>query len=252
MGRLSKKVAIITGAAQGIGAAYARTFAAEGADVVVGDVLDTGPIVAELKEKGARVIGVHADVTKRETLDAMVARAVKDFGGVHICVTNAAIFGNLPLTPFMDIESADWDKIMAVNVRGVFETIRAVTPVMRKQKYGKIINVASGTVFKGSPMLLHYVTSKAAVVGLTRAIARELGDDGIRVNCVAPGLVMSPNVRNNPAWVGPIVANNVASRAIKRDAQPEDIVGTVLFLASADSDFMTGQTVVVDGGSVMH
>jgi NAD(P)-dependent dehydrogenase (short-subunit alcohol dehydrogenase family) len=123
---------------------------------------------------------------------------------------------------------------------------------MRKQKYGKIINIASGTVFKGSPMLLHYVTSKGAVVAMTRALARELGDDGIRVNCIAPGLVMSANVRNNPAWVGPVVANNIASRAIKRDATPEDIVGAMLFLASPDSDFMTGQTIVVDGGSVMH
>lgn len=252
MARLAKKVAIVTGAAQGIGAAYARTLAAEGADVVIADLLDTGPIVAELQKQGGRALGVNVDVTKKASVEQMVEQTLGKFGGLQILVTNAAMFGNLGLKPFLQIESDEWDKLMAVNVRGVFETIKAAVPTMRKQKYGKIINIASGTVFKGSPMLLHYVTSKGAVVAMTRALARELGDDGIRVNCIAPGLVMSANVRNNPAWAGPVVANNIASRAIKRDATPEDIVGAMLFLASPDSDFMTGQTVVVDGGSVMH
>jgi NAD(P)-dependent dehydrogenase (short-subunit alcohol dehydrogenase family) len=141
---------------------------------------------------------------------------------------------------------------MAVNVRGVFECSKAAAPIMRQQKYGKIINVASGTVFKGTPMMLHYVTSKGAVVAMTRCLARELGDDGIRVNCVAPGLIMSDNVRANPAWAETLVASNIATRAIKREAVPEDLLGTIVFLSSPDSDFMTGQTIVVDGGSVMH
>jgi NAD(P)-dependent dehydrogenase (short-subunit alcohol dehydrogenase family) len=125
-------------------------------------------------------------------------------------------------------------------------------PHMRRQKYGKIVNIASGTVFKGSPMLLHYVTSKGAVVAMTRAMARELGDDGIRVNCLAPGLIMSESVRANADWVGPVVANNIASRALKREAVPDDLIGAMLFLTTPESDFMTGQTIVVDGGSVMH
>ena len=141
---------------------------------------------------------------------------------------------------------------MAVNVRGSFECVKAVLPLMRRQKYGKVINVASGTVFKGAPMLLHYVSSKGAVVAMTRAMARELGNDGIRINCIAPGLTMSEGVVANSDWAGALVSNNVASRCLKRDATPEDLTGTVIFLASTDSDFMSGQTVVVDGGSVTH
>jgi len=141
---------------------------------------------------------------------------------------------------------------MAVNARGVFESVKAAVPQMRRQKYGKIVNIASGTVFKGSPMLLHYVTSKGAVLAMTPAMARELGDDGIRVNCLAPGLIMSESVRANADWVGPVVANNIASRALKREAVPDDLIGAMLFLTTPESDFMTGQTIVVDGGSVMH
>ena len=141
---------------------------------------------------------------------------------------------------------------MAVNVRGSFECAKAVMPVMRRQGYGKIVNIASATAFKGAPMMAAYVASKGAVIALTRSIAREVGDAGIRCNCLAPGLTMSANVQANAAWAGDIVRNNIASRCIKREAVPEDLVGALLFLASADSDFMSGQTVVVDGGSVTH
>jgi len=141
---------------------------------------------------------------------------------------------------------------MAVNVRGSFECVKAAAPEMRKRKYGKIVNIASGTVFKGAPMMLHYVTSKGAIVAMTRSLARELGDDGIRVNTLAPGLVMSASVLENPAWKGAVLQNNVASRAIKREATPQDMCGTLIYLCSTDSDFVTGQILVVDGGSVMH
>jgi NAD(P)-dependent dehydrogenase (short-subunit alcohol dehydrogenase family) len=141
---------------------------------------------------------------------------------------------------------------MAVNVRGTFECCKAVIPAMRERGYGKIINIASGTVFKGVPMLLHYVTSKGAVVAMTRSLARELGSAGIRVNTLAPGLTASDNTRANPDWQGAATANNIASRAIKREATPADLAGTLVYLASADSDFVTGQVLVVDGGSVMH
>ena len=252
MDRLKGKVAVVTGAAQGIGASYARALAAEGAAVVVTDIAEPAETAAAITKSGGRSLALACDVTDAAALGTMVTRTVERFGGLHILINNAAMFGKLALKPFDQISSAEWDQVMGVNVRGVFECCKAVLPQMRKQGYGKIINVASGTVFKGTPMLLHYVTSKGAVIALTRCVAREVGDSGIRVNCIAPGLTMSENVRNNPAWADAIVTANTASRAIKREAEPEDMVGTVVYLASPDSDFVTGQTIVVDGGSAMH
>jgi NAD(P)-dependent dehydrogenase (short-subunit alcohol dehydrogenase family) len=251
-GRLNGRVAIVTGAAQGIGAQYAHALAAEGAAVTVADVLDTGPVARSIVNRGGKALAVTADVTNPASVRGMVAATVEHFGSLDILVNNAALFGKVELKPFEEIDSAEWDRMMAVNVRGAFECAKAAAPEMRKRKYGKIINIASGTVFKGPPMMLHYVTSKGAIVAMTRSLARELGDDGIRVNTLAPGLVMSENVLANPAWKGVVVQNNVASRAIKREATPEDLCGTLLYLCSADSDFMTGQVLVVDGGSVMH
>ena len=250
--RLEGRVAIITGAAQGIGAVYAHALADEGAAVVVSDLLDAGPVAEAIRQAGGRALALKTDVTDPASAQSMVADTVKAFGAIDILVTNAALFGNLSLKPVTEIDSSEWDRVMAVNVRGVFECVKAAVPEMQKRKYGKIVNIASGTVFKGSPLLLHYVTSKGAVVAMTRCLARELGDDGIRVNTLAPGLVMSDNVIANPAWKGAIVANNIASRAIKKDLYPSDLTGTLVYLCSAESDFVTGQVVVVDGGSVMH
>ena len=252
MARLTGKVAIVTGAAQGIGAAYAKALAAEGASLGLLDISMPASVVAQIKDAGGEAIGRTCDVTNAASVAAFVAEVDRRFGGVHILVNNAGIFASLALKPFAEIDSAEWDRVMAVNVRGSFECAKAVLPVMRRQRYGKIINIASGTVFKGSPLLLHYVASKGAVVAMTRAMAREVGDDGIRVNCLAPGLTMSEGVLANKDWAGAIVANNIASRCIKREAMPEDLTGALVFLASADSDFMSGQTVVVDGGSVTH
>lgn len=252
MGRLTGKTALVTGAAQGIGATYALALAAQGAAVCVSDIAVPEATQAAILKAGGRATAVAADVTNSASVAAMVEAAVAAFGSADILVNNAAIFGNLELKPFEQIASSEWDAVMNVNVRGVFECARAVVPQMRRQRSGKIINIASGTVFKGSPMMLHYVTSKGGIVALTRALAREVGGDGICVNCIAPGLIMSDNVKANPAWASEIVANNIASRAIRREAEPKDLIGTLVFLSCADSDFMTGQTVVVDGGSVMH
>ncbi len=250
--RLAGRVAIVTGAAQGIGARYAQALAAEGAAVVCADVVASEATVAAITAAGGRALDVRVDVTSSESTRAMAEAATRAFGRIDILVNNAGIFTNLALKPFEQIDSAEWDKVMAVNVRGPFECSKAVLPAMRAQGYGKIINIASGTVFKGAPMLLHYVSSKGAVVAMTRSMARELGDAGIRVNTLAPGLTASENTMANPAWQGAMSTNNIATRAIKREVTPEDLCGTLLYLASPASDFVTGQVVVVDGGSVMH
>jgi NAD(P)-dependent dehydrogenase (short-subunit alcohol dehydrogenase family) len=249
-GRLAGKVAIITGAAQGIGAEYARALTAEGAAVIVGDVADASPVAAAIRDGGGKAVAVTCDVTDAASVKAMVATALEHFGRVDILVNNAALFGKLKRKPFEDIESAEWDRMMAVNVRGAFECVKAVSPVMRSQKYGKIVNIASGTVFKGQTNLLHYVTSKGAIVAMSRSLAREMGEDGIRVNTLAPGLVMSENVKSNYATGQ--VQGTVNSRAIKREITPEDLCGTLIYLCSPESDFVTGQVIVVDGGAVMH
>lgn len=249
-GRLQGKVAIITGAAQGIGAEYARALAAEGAAVIVADVLDAGPVAQAIGDNGGKAHAVFCDVTDTASVQAMVATTLEHFGRLDILVNNAALFGNVARKPFEEIESAEWDRMMAVNVRGAFECAKAVAPAMRRQKYGKIVNISSGTVFKGQTMLLHYVTSKGAIVAMSRSLARELGDDGIRVNTLAPGLVMSENVKNN--WSADNVQGTVNSRAIKRELTPEDMCGTLVYLCSPESDFVTGQVLVVDGGAVMH
>ena len=250
--RLKGRVAVITGAAQGIGAEYARALAAEGAAVVVADIQDAEPVARAINEAGGKALAVACDVTDSKSVGRMVADTLQHFGKLDILVNNAALFGKLSRKPFDQIESDEWDRMMAVNVRGAFECVKAAVPAMRLQQYGKIVNIASGTVFKGQTMLLHYVTSKGAIVAMTRSLARELGNDGIRVNTLAPGLVMSENVLNNPEWAGAASQNTVNTRAIKRDSVPEDMCGTLIYLCAPDSDFVTGQVLVVDGGAVMH
>ena len=250
--RLDGKVALVTGAAQGIGAEYARALAQSGAAVLLSDVADAAQVAESIARAGGQAAAVHTDVCDDVQVAAMVDEAATRFGRVDILVNNAGLFATLALKPAEDISSAEWDRVMAVNVRGTFACCRAALPHMRRQGYGKVVNVASGTVFKGTPGMLHYVASKGAVVALTRALAREAGGDGVRVNCLAPGLTMSEGVRTNPSWAEQVVAANVASRALRREAEPADLVGALLFLCAPASDFMTGQTVVVDGGSVMH
>jgi NAD(P)-dependent dehydrogenase (short-subunit alcohol dehydrogenase family) len=250
--RLKDKVAIVTGAAQGIGADYARALAAEGAAVALADVLDPQAVSDEIGASGGRALACPTDVSDPASVAELMRACVEAFGRVDILVNNAGIFGSLALRPFEQIPSDEFDAVMRVNIRGVFECSKAAAPLMRHQKYGKIVNIASGTVFKGTPMLMHYVASKGAVVAMTRCMAREMGNDGIRVNCIAPGLTMSESVRSNPSWTESIIASNMASRALKREANPEDMLGTLIFLCSPESDFITGQTIVVDGGSVMH
>jgi NAD(P)-dependent dehydrogenase (short-subunit alcohol dehydrogenase family) len=252
-GRLQGAVAIVTGAAQGIGAAYAKAMALEGAKIVVADVIDGNEgIIDAIRATGGEAVSIKTDVTSEAAVKALVAETLRLYGKIDILVNNAAIFAGLPIRHFTEIDGAEWDKVMAVNVRGPFECAKAVVPAMRANGYGKIINIASGTVFKGTPGYLHYVTSKGAIVAMTRVMARELGADNICVNALAPGLTTSEGVINNPSYTDESLAANASSRALKRLQQPDDLVGAIVFLASHDSDFMTGQTMLVDGGSAMH
>ena len=196
-------------------------------------------------------MGIECDVTKPDQIESMVSKTVEAYGKLDIMVTNAALFADLQQKSFLEIDEAECDRVMQVNTRGVFSCVKAAVPEMKKNGYGKIVNIASGTVFKGTPMLLHYVSSKGAQVAFTRALAREVGDDGITVNCIAPGLTMSEKVIDDDQWIA-VKDGNTASRAIKREQVPEDLIGTLVFFASSDSDFITGQTLVVDGASAMH
>lgn len=252
MGKLDGRVAIITGAAQGIGAAYARRFAEEGAKVVIADILDSTNVVNTIKQSGGDAIGLIVDVSDKLQVREMVKTTIDTYGKIDVMVPNAAMFAHLERRSFLEIDVDEWDALMAVNVRGVFLCCQAVVPEMKKQGYGKIVNIASSTVQMGVPWMLHYVSSKGAVDAMTRAMARELGDDGIRVNSIAPGLTMSEQVEARRDDLQANVAMSMTARAFKRDELPDDLVGTAVFLASADSDFMTGQTIVVDGGLVTH
>ena len=247
--RLHGKVAVITGGAAGIGFAYARRFLAEGARVVVADIVDPDPAVEKLDTAG-RALGVRTDVSDADSVGAMVEAALGRFGRIDVLVNNAAVFATLKPQRFEDIPEAEWDRVMAVNVKGVWNCARAVVPAMRAQGGGRIVNVASAIVAKGTAMLMHYVTSKGAVVAMTRALARELGPDRITVNAVAPGLILSDTVQANPDITAFQETAIMQARSLKRDAFPDDVEGTVVFLASDDSAFMSGQTLIVDGGSV--
>ncbi|SCK14753.1 NAD(P)-dependent dehydrogenase, short-chain alcohol dehydrogenase family [Variovorax sp. HW608] len=249
--RLAGKVAIVTGAAQGIGRTYALGLAAAGAKICACDIADTAETVRLVQAAGGEAIGARVDVTSDSDLDAVVTRTLEAFGRVDVLVNNAALFANLRMRNFTEIDPAEWDRVMAVNVRGCWQAAKAVTPAMARSGGGSIVNIASATAFKGSAFLLHYVTSKGAVLALTKSLAREAAAHNIRVNAVAPGLVLSEQVVEHADWREAATAI-VASRALKRDSQPEDLIGAVVFLASEESAFVTGQTLVVDGGSIMH
>ena len=225
--RLKDKVAIVTGGARGIGAAFCEGLAEAGAKVVVSDVLDGNPVAARIGETQRPAIYVRADVTSKASVESLVADTVREFGTVDILVNNAGLFADLSMKPFLDIDEDEWDRVMKVNVRGTFQCAKAVASVMIEKKKGRIVNIASGTAFKGTPNLLHYVTSKGAVVSMTRSLARELGPHNICVNAIAPGLTMSEAVVTNPDWTGKASAAGIAARAIQREQVPADLLSTL-------------------------
>ena len=253
-GRLDGRVAIITGGGHGIGKAYAARLAAEGAKVVIAELDGAGgsAVAAELTAQGREAIAVQTDVASEASVNNMAQQTILRFGRIDVLVNNAAIFATVPMSrsPFDQISVEEWDRMMSVNVKGTWLASRAVVPQMRKQAYGKIINVSSGTALKGSPSRIHYVTSKAGILGFTKTLANEVGKDGICVNCVAPGSTLSEE--NPDDDILKMRAQAANARALKRVQTPEDLTGAVVFFASADSDFITSQTLVVDGGSCMH
>ena len=248
--RLSDKVAIVTGGGMGIGRAYCLGLAAEGARVVVADIADPTPTVKEIEARGGQALGVRGDVAREEDTLELAAQTMSRFGRIDVLVNNAALYGVLKRRPFMEIPVEEWDRVMAVNLRGMFLSCRAVFPAMKAQGRGKIVNISSSRVWDGTPNRLHYTTSKAGVIGFTRALAREVGAFGITVNAVTPGMTQSETQVQSSS--GNYLASRIAGRAIERVQYPEDLVGAVMFLASPASDFMTGQTINVDGGKAMH
>jgi NAD(P)-dependent dehydrogenase (short-subunit alcohol dehydrogenase family) len=246
--RLSGRVAIVTGGARHIGAAYARKLSEEGAAIVIADILDGEPVATEIRAAGGKALALKIDVSDEADTGRMALETVKAFGRIDILVNNAAIFINIQRHPFYEITAEEWDRVSAVNTKGPFLCAKAVFPQMKEQKSGKIINISSSTAYWGTPNFLHYVASKAALIGMTRSLAREVGEFGICVNAIAPGLVEHEG-QNAPKALTEL---QLKERSIKRLQTPEDLLGTLVFLCSSDSDFMTGQSIIVDGGSVFH
>ncbi|HEV8436485.1 MAG TPA: glucose 1-dehydrogenase [Methylomirabilota bacterium] len=254
MERLRDRVIIVTGGAHGIGQAYCEGLARHGGRVVVADRDGEGAeeLARALSKDGYDALAIRADVSQPDDTEQMAHATMDRFGRVDGLINNAAVFQRPAMSrvPFEQIPVDEWDRLMAVNLRGIFLACRAVVPFMKRQRQGKIVNVSSGTVFFGATNMAHYVTSKAGVIGLTRSLARELGEYNINVNAIAPGLTISMDevdprrdAQNQ---------QRIQARSLKRTELPHDLVGALVFLCSADSDFITGQTLVVDGGAQMH
>ena len=252
--RLQNKVTVITGAAHGIGKAYARRFAEEGAHVVVADI-DSGAgqtVAKTLTGSGFSAWARTTDVRNFFNVEGLMRETVDKFGRIDVLLNNAAIYVTEKLWkgPVEDLDLAEWDRVIEVNLKGVFLCSKAAIPIMKQQGSGKIINIASGTFFSGSGNMPHYTSAKGGVIALTRVMARQLGQSGITVNCMTPGSTMSEDSVSEEVLKRR--ESSIDKRAFRRVETPADIVGTALFLASSDSDFITGQLLVVEGGGIMH
>jgi 3-oxoacyl-[acyl-carrier protein] reductase len=248
---LKDKVVIVTGGGHGIGKAYCLGFGKAGSRVVVADIDQSAAekVAAQInRETNSTALGVKVDVSDEKSTKEMAGAVLQRFNRIDVLINNAAVFATIPMNRgrIETIAPEEWDRLMAVNLKGLFFCCRAILPTMRGQKSGKIINIASGTVFNGSPGRIHYVTSKAGTIGFTRTLAREVGDDNIQVNVLAPGNTLSEE--NPTEEMLRFRQSSIGNRSLKRVQVPQDVVGAMLFLASPLSDFMTGQTVNVDGG----
>jgi NAD(P)-dependent dehydrogenase (short-subunit alcohol dehydrogenase family) len=252
MARLDGKVAIVTGGARSIGAAFAKGLALEGAKVVIADLDGAEETLGIIKQSGGEAMAVKTDVTQESDCENMVAQAVEAYGRLDILIANAGLWVHLERQSALEIDVETWQKVMAVNVQGVWLSAKAAIPAMQKNDYGKIVTVSSTRAMKGASSMLHYDASKGAVIAITRSLAREWGEAGIRANVIAPGATdteISQSLADDTQKERRVAS--AQARAIKRAEEPDDLVGACLFLASPESDFMSGQTIVVDGGAVM-
>jgi 3-oxoacyl-[acyl-carrier protein] reductase len=249
---LSGRTVIVTGGGKGIGKVYSQEFAKAGARVVAADIdgAAAASVAEALAAQGLSAIGVAADIASEGSTKAMAQAALDRFGTIDVLINNASLMSVLARRSWLEIPVEEWDRVMAVNLRGMFLSCRAVFPAMQAKRYGKIVNISSSRVWEGNPNRLHYTTSKAGVIGFTRALAREVGEFGITVNAITPGMTQSETQVASSS--GNYLAARVAGRAIERVQVPDDLVGAVMFLSAAASDFMTGQTINVDGGKAMH
>lgn len=249
---LEDKVVVVTGGGRGLGQAYAIEAARLGAKVVAGDVLDCGNTIRQIETAGGSAIGVDLDVTQMATATAMAESAMETFGAIDVLINNAALYGALTGGKFDMLDEDEWDRTMDVNVKGIWNCCKAVVPYMKTAGRGSIINVASLAATYGLPFALHYTTSKAAVIGMTRGLARELGRNEIRVNAIAPTAVLTEGTSE---FFGDktdgAMETIMQDQSLKRNPTPDDMVGTVMWLASDASGFVTGQTIAIDGGTVM-
>jgi len=248
MGALDGRVAIVTGGAQGIGNAIAHGLAVEGARIVIADLHDAEEAASAFPDG----VGLTADVADETAVQTLVDEVVERCGTIDVLVNNAGLYASLAMRSFTEIPLVEWRQVMDVNVASMFLMCRSVVPVMRANGGGRVINISSGTPFRGVPFLLHYVTSKGAIVAFTRALAKEVGKDGVLVNCVAPGFTMSAGVEAHPDVIEKLRDVSVAARTLQRDQLPEDVVGAVVYFAGPGSVFVTGQTIVIDGGQYFH
>lgn len=250
--KLAGRIAIVTGGGSSIGLAFAKRLATDGATVVIADIADAESAAELLVKAGHRAFGLKTDVSSESDVQRVVQQTIERFGKIDVLVNNAAISKTLERKPFEALSVADWRKMLDVNTIGVFLCCRATSPHMRANKYGRIINVTSGTAFKGAPMILHYVASKGAVMSMTRSLARELGNDGITVNAISPGYMLSAGNFDNPEYMRTQRPKALGERSIPREGYEDDLVGALSFLASDDASFITGEILAVDGGSVYH
>lgn len=246
---LKNRRIIVTGAASGIGRAIALSLAERGASVAAADIQAPTATVEALRSAGGQGLAITADVTKADQVDAMVAQCIEGLGGLEGLVNNAGIYSTIVPRPFEQIDIDEWRKLFEVNVYGLARCCQAVTPHMRSNGGGRIVNIISGVPFKGIPFMLHYVASKGAVLGITRSLARELGPANILVNGVAPGFTLSDGVMQNPVQLERLREISRSGRSLARDQVAEDVVGAVGFFMSGGAEFVTGQTLLVDGGS---
>ena len=248
--QLKDKVAIITGGARGLGREFALRFSKEGARVTICDILDCAPVAEEIRSAGGQVLALKTDVTIEQDTVEMAVRTAERFGGIDILINNAAVYGGIEnknfIRPFDEIAVPDWDKMMAVNLKGIWLCCKAVAPFMKKQRQGKIVNIASTVALAGIPMFMHYTTSKGGVISMTKGLARALGEYNINVNAVAPGMTWTEATRT--ALAGEMADHIMSSQVLKRPTRPEHIAGAVVFLCSADSDQITGQILAVNAG----